>query len=765
MDNNDVCDGLRLVIEQDGETYTRVYRRSDTKDGMIIVGRLSGLPNEGIVEDDPVGGTIVTQGVAAFVCPVMSRQHARLVFGSDGSVFVSDPPEHSHHGTFITRGSEIFRVGHPQRLQTGDVITFGKAVHRGGDVYPPLTAKVELLSVPSLSTSPTSSFTGRGYGLPPNIDNQSAFNEEEVDEIEDHSSHKYFAVEELPSDDEDIQSTSDVEIQCRSDVEIITTPPRDILPLPLHAHGGMLGRSILPPSWTIPKPIRPSQTFIQSHQPTSQDTQSQLQLQEQIRAFMALTDSPWCRLRGDSQPPQPIPAPRPVSPLSDYLTVPITAARGLDDNSHERERQRAVALEVLREQCEIVDVDAEEGGVMEPTHEFIDADAFPTPEPEVVCVETLARALANAPRDEFALARSDPADQVINTSTDELVAISVANASAAVGAEAPFHLDGSESEGDGEDGLVDDDYDEDERMPVTEMNGDDKEEDEEEEDDEDSSKTFKKLLDHCDFPEFESGKHSSDMFAVLTCLKKLSAKVAKLEGSRNRSKRRFALHKTQFDSTLAEMQKKYDTLQAGLAVKELIDTNRAYEERKDELMNDIVHGLDDFKDCAAMHDVELRNKVDTAMKHVDEVKEDVTSRKDIFLQDVDTIKKEARATIDAEMESFKTAVNSALTVINNARDCASTTLNESRKRKREEADDDASSLPESSTESVSALLTASTGSLAGGVVEPLGCLEATVGVNVEGSAVAPPPKRRRIVRTAAHVLVGGAMVYLGLGML
>ncbi|KAG8869321.1 hypothetical protein FRB97_001347 [Tulasnella sp. 331] len=583
MDNNDVCDGLRLVIEQDGETYTRVYRRSDTKDGMIIVGRLSGLPNEGIVEDDPVGGTIVTQGVAAFVCPVMSRQHARLVFGSDGS---------------------------------------------------------------------------------------SSFNEEEVDEIEDHSSHKYFAVEELPSDDEDIQSTSDVEIQCRSDVEIITTPPRDILPMPLHAHSGMLGRSILPPSWTIPKPIRPSQTFIQSHQPTSQDTQSQLQLQEQIRAFMALTDSPWCRLRGDSQPPQPIPAPRPVSPLSDYLTVPITAARGLDDNSHERERererQRAVALEVLREQCEIVDVDAEEGGVMEPTHEFIDADAFPTPEPEVVCVETLARALANAPRDEFALARSDPADQVINTSTDELVAISVANASAAVGAEAPFHLDGSESEGDGEDGLVDDDYDEDERMPVTEMNGDDKEEDEEEEeDDEDSSKTFKKLLDHCDFPEFESGKHSSDMFAVLTCLKKLSAKVAKLEGSRNRSKRRFALHKTQFDSTLAEMQKKYDTLQAGLAVKELIDTNRAYEERKDELMNDIVHGLDDFKDCAAMHDVELRNKVDTAMKHVDEVKEDVTSRKDIFLQDVNTIKKEARATIDAEMESFKTAVNSALTVINN----------------------------------------------------------------------------------------------------
>lgn len=318
-----------------------------------------------------------------------------------------------------------------------------------------------------------------------------------MDDIEDHvSSHKYFAVEELPSDDD----TSDVEIQCHSDVEILATPPpRDVVkPIPPHT----IGRNVPPPSWTIPQPIRPSQTFIQSRQPTSQETQSQLQLQEQIRAVIALTDSPWRRMYGDHPPAAPS-----LSPLSGWNSVlgekssaPIATPESGDtsrererdrmlevlkerheivdvdacgESERERERDRAVALEVLKERDEIVDVDVDDR-VSQPAHEIIDVDAFPTPDPEVVCVDPLARAVATAPRVDVDLTDvCDAAEQVAATSVD----ISVDDASAALVADAIFHLDSddggdhrhSDSGGDGYDGLVDEDYDEEECMPVAEV--------------------------------------------------------------------------------------------------------------------------------------------------------------------------------------------------------------------------------------------------------------------------------------------------------
>lgn len=49
-------------------------------------------------------------------------------------VYISDPPNHSHHGTYLSRNGRTFRVDHPQPLQTGDILTFGKTVHRGGQV-------------------------------------------------------------------------------------------------------------------------------------------------------------------------------------------------------------------------------------------------------------------------------------------------------------------------------------------------------------------------------------------------------------------------------------------------------------------------------------------------------------------------------------------------------------------------------------------------------------------------------------------------------
>lgn len=85
----------------------------------------------------------------------------------------------------------------------------------------------------------------------------------------------------------------------------------------------------------------------------------------------------------------------------------------------------------------------------------------------------------------------------------------------------------------------------------------------------------------------------------------------------------------------------------------------------------------------------------------------------------------------------------------------------SRKRKHVDVEEDEDAIPDSPSESSS-----SAAPHPMDIVEPVEHMEVTVTPNHEAvSAVVPPTKRRRIVRTAAHVLVGGAMVYLGLGML
>ena len=92
---------------------------------------------------------------------------------------------------------------HPQALQTGDIITFGKVVRKGGKVrsvptsntlfpdflsfqiYSPLTANVKIVGEAPLATSPGfPSFTGHGYSLPPNFDEYDEF-EEDVDVVKD----------------------------------------------------------------------------------------------------------------------------------------------------------------------------------------------------------------------------------------------------------------------------------------------------------------------------------------------------------------------------------------------------------------------------------------------------------------------------------------------------------------------------------------------------------------------------------------------------
>ncbi|KAG9033135.1 hypothetical protein FRB95_000553 [Tulasnella sp. JGI-2019a] len=806
MDSNDLADGLRLVIEQDGETHTRVYRRSDTKDGMIIVGRSSGaLPTEIIAEDDPVGGKLVEPGMAAFLCPVMSRQHARLVFGSEGSVFVSDPPDHSHHGTFITRDGKNFRVGHPQRLETGDIITFGKAVHRGGDVYEPLTAKVELLSASALGASPTASFTGRGYGLPSNIDNLSSSNEDEVDEIEDQASHKYFAVEEIPYDDEDIESCSDVAIVTTPPVDAIEVPMEVVQPIPRHALHNTLGRHF-PPFWAIPKPSVP---VIQSRQPTSQQDQSQLQqLQEPLPA---VNDVPWRRMYNDSQQAS-IPAPLPpssfepqsptefrpqspyefrpvspcgywprspqdfesptschypvqspvfsptsppympespvfqpqsphVSPISAGYIASLVGAQPAAGPS-EQERNRVVALEVLKEQGQIVGVNGGDD-VTKPIHEVIDADAFPTPEPEVICIDPMERACLEA-------TCMGPID--VDELGGESAVIAAVEANAHMDVEAAGDHE-SPDDGDGEDEPASDDEGDVHFLETRPA---------QQEHEQPAGDASKISVVEDDGDNFDSYDSESDLDVINDCLKDLNEKVSKLEGSRNRSKRRFTLHKAHLDVTLAELQKKCDTLEVGIAQKDLMDMNRAYQEKKVEMMNEMREGLEELKTRVSTEQAALQSTMILAKGDVIQMQSDIAQCKEMFMQGIDQLMKAATDKITAEMEAFQAALTSALTVVEEARDVDT----RSRKRKHADVEEEDETTPYSVAESTSSPSLHSMDETRMDVVQPVEHCDVTVTPD-HGVAckVAPPTKRRRIVRTAAHVLVGGAMVYLGLGML
>ncbi|KAG9019862.1 hypothetical protein FRB90_003453 [Tulasnella sp. 427] len=208
--------GIHLTIQLNGNTYSRTYHKSDAVNNMIVVGRLSSTAPDSRLpvwthsdQQAEIGGYIVSPGRAAFVSPVMSRQHARLVFSGDNEVYISDPPNHSHHGTYIYRNGRTFRVDHPQPMQTGDIVTFGKTVHRGGQVYEPLSARVRIL--PSDTTQSFASYTGHGYSLPPNIDIDVEIEEDhevymDDDANEPPSTHKFYAVQEVQEDSDEIAS-------------------------------------------------------------------------------------------------------------------------------------------------------------------------------------------------------------------------------------------------------------------------------------------------------------------------------------------------------------------------------------------------------------------------------------------------------------------------------------------------------------------------------------------------------------------------------
>ncbi|KAG8947002.1 hypothetical protein FRC04_011299 [Tulasnella sp. 424] len=177
-------DGIQLTIQLNGSSYSRTYHKSDAVNNVIVLGRLSSTSPD-------------------------VRFPAWSSLDHQAEVYISDPPNHSHHGTYLSRNGRTFRVDqHPQPLQTGDIVTFGKTVHRGGQVYEPLSARVRMLSMDTTHQS-FASYTGHGYSLPPNIDIDVDIEEDhEVykdDEIEEHpSTHKFYTVQEVQDDgDED----------------------------------------------------------------------------------------------------------------------------------------------------------------------------------------------------------------------------------------------------------------------------------------------------------------------------------------------------------------------------------------------------------------------------------------------------------------------------------------------------------------------------------------------------------------------------------
>lgn len=86
----DHTDGIQLTIQLNGSSYSRTYHKSDAVNNVIVLGRLSSTSPDvrfpawsSLDHQAEVGGFIVSPGRAAFVSPVMSRQHARLVFSGD----------------------------------------------------------------------------------------------------------------------------------------------------------------------------------------------------------------------------------------------------------------------------------------------------------------------------------------------------------------------------------------------------------------------------------------------------------------------------------------------------------------------------------------------------------------------------------------------------------------------------------------------------------------------------------------------------------
>ncbi|KAH9840597.1 uncharacterized protein C8Q71DRAFT_854476 [Rhodofomes roseus] len=135
--------GVTLHVEAAGErpaetlTFLKVATRA------VIIGRQS---KQGRLEPE----SAVPRN-ALFLCPVVSRKHAKITFTEYGNAYVMDL--RSHHGTHILRpGETLAKMLEPEIatvLADGDIITFGKSVGRDRDLVLPVVARVQLLFAPA----------------------------------------------------------------------------------------------------------------------------------------------------------------------------------------------------------------------------------------------------------------------------------------------------------------------------------------------------------------------------------------------------------------------------------------------------------------------------------------------------------------------------------------------------------------------------------------------------------------------------------------
>lgn len=122
-------------------------------------------------------------------------------------------------------------------------------------------------------------------------------------------------------------------------------------------------------------------------------------------------------------------------------------------------------------------------------------------------------------------------------------------------------------------------------------------------------------------------------------------------------------------------------------MKDLVDMNRGYQEKKDELMNELREEVEEFKKRVSTERAVLQGTVVMATAEMNEAQIDMAKREDKFMQgalvlsnmsslaglvtdpvlawlvDINVLMKEATDKITAEMDTLQMALTSALAVI------------------------------------------------------------------------------------------------------
>ncbi|KAI1452808.1 hypothetical protein F4805DRAFT_403898 [Annulohypoxylon moriforme] len=183
----------------------------------FILSRLRPSIRIGRASKVPAKGFVAAENNAWFDSPVMSRQHAELIFdyGTPKGVFIKDIG--SLHGTFHTPGHGTGKESRleqhiPVRLSSGDLLRFGTDIFRAAATFPPCTLEFHAVQQPMPNHI---SLLSRVFTIPDDIDDDDEDDDDsvietampptqkgdvqhgpsidltrdETDEVEDHTAH------------------------------------------------------------------------------------------------------------------------------------------------------------------------------------------------------------------------------------------------------------------------------------------------------------------------------------------------------------------------------------------------------------------------------------------------------------------------------------------------------------------------------------------------------------------------------------------------